>query len=372
MADGADKTHNDVSGAAIVKRFNNGWTRELECLIADWADRSMCYRWMHDNTARKYSQYNQYMMIPVIVLSTLTGTANFGLDSFFPDGSSGGKRFASLGIGGVSILTGIISTVANFLRYGQGSESHSVSAISWAKFSRLISIELALHPDERMEAFAFLKMFRIELDRLIEQSPSIPEDIIKSFKVEFRTLTNVKRPEITGSIEHTQVFNNKNERLRNIAEEAALSLAMKKRSLHNDIMQDIETRVIKLTHEAIKEGHGSTSMPAGARNRITKENARAATGPSSAISSAGVNAYNTIIDVDTRLPGLVDSPAAANKRTVLVPSVAGTPRSTTGKRGLASPIPPPPNNDDMVVFTTDADEIHIDISGSEAHYDKPV
>jgi len=368
MADGADKTHNDVSGAVIVKRFNNGWTRELECLIADWADRAMCYRWMHDNTGRKYSRYNQYMMIPVIVLSTLTGTANFGLDSFFPDGSSGGKRYASLGIGGVSILTGIISTVANFLRYGQGSESHSVSAISWAKFSRLISIELALHPDERMEAFAFLKMFRIELDRLIEQSPSIPEDIIKSFKIEFRTLTNVKRPEITGSIEHTQVFNNKNDRLRHIAEEAALSLAMKKRSLHNDIMQDIETRVIKLTHEAIQEGHGSTSMPPGVRNRITKANARA--GPSSAIGSAGAVPYNTIIDVDTILPGVVDSPS--NKRTVLVP---GTSRSTSGKSSLASPVPPPPNDDDdMVVFTTEADEIHIDISGATAgaHYDKPV
>jgi len=102
-------------------------------------------------------------------------------------------------------------------------------------------------------------------------------------------------------------------------------------------------------------------MPPGARNRITKANARA--GPSSAIGAAGVTPYNTIIDVDTALPGTVEE----NKRTVLVP---GTPRS--GKSSLASPVPPPPNDDDMVVFTTDADEIHIDISGADAHYDKPV
>ena len=44
----------------------------------------------------------------------------------------------------------------------------------------------------------------------------------------------------------------------------------------------------------------------------------------------------------------------------------------SGKSSLASPVPPPPNDDDMVVFTTDADEIHIDISGADAHYDKPV
>lgn len=224
-----------------VKRFNNGWTSELENLVADWADRAQCYRWMHDKTARVYASYNQYMMIPVIILSTLTGTANFGMDSLFND--AGSKRIASLGIGGVSILTGILSTVANFLRYGQGSESHNISSISWAKFGRFLTIELALNPNERMEAFAFLKMFRIELDRLIEQSPSIPDSIISSFKQEFRMMADVKRPEVTGAIEHTRTFDNKNARLKAVAAEAALILSHKKRFLKEIALDELDARV---------------------------------------------------------------------------------------------------------------------------------
>ena len=231
------------------KRFNNGWTPSLESLVADWADKAQCYRWMHDKTSRIFYQYNQYMMIPVIILSTLTGTANFGMDSLFSDSNS--KRFAALGIGGVSIITGIITTLANFLRYAQGSEAHSTSAILWAKFNRFMCIELALHTNDRMEAFSFLKMFRVELDRLIELSPPIPESIIRSFKHEFRMLADVKRPEITGAgaIEHTRAFDNSNERLKALATEASLMIWHKKKFVKELVMADLDVRVRDIASE---------------------------------------------------------------------------------------------------------------------------
>ena len=252
-----DDTSKKAGEEPPKKRFNNGWTKELENLIADWSDRAQCYRWMHDKTSRAYASYNQYMMIPVIILSTLTGTANFGMDSFFNDPNT--KKLATLGVGGVSILTGIISTLANFLRYAQGSEAHAGAAISWAKFSRLISIELALHPNERMEAFAFLKMFRIELDRLIEQSPPIPEEIVRKFKVEFRSYTDIKRPDITGYIEHTTAFNNNSERMKQLATEAALTLKHKKNLLKEIVMSDLDNRIREITSEVVKEAQQPTS-----------------------------------------------------------------------------------------------------------------
>ena len=163
----------DVSGnGPIVKKFHNGWTPELEYLTAEWADKAACYRWMHDYSERQFTFANYIITIPVIILSTLTGTANFGMDSLFGQDEQM-KKYAQLGIGAVSLIAGIITTLGNFLRYAQGSEAHRGASISWGKFNRQISIELALHPDERMESMAFLKMCRIELDRLIEQSPPI-------------------------------------------------------------------------------------------------------------------------------------------------------------------------------------------------------
>ena len=249
----------------VKRRFNNGWTREIEIMVEDWSDRAQCFRWMHDKTSRSFHIKNQYLMIPVIILSTLTGTANFGLDSLFQDPAH--KRIATLGIGGVSILTGIISTLANFLRYAQGSEAHSGSAIAWGKFSRFLNIEMALHPNDRMEAFAFLKMFRIELDRLIEQSPQIPEAIIANFKQVFRSNTEIKRPDITGYIEHTHAFDNKNERLKQLAVEAALTLASKKRFLKEIVLEDLEKRVRTIVveeHAAVAATAAATAATAAA------------------------------------------------------------------------------------------------------------
>ena len=224
-------------------KFNNGWTHELEVLTADWSDKAQCYRWMHDKASQELGRYNQNMMIPVIILSTLSGAANFSLNTIFGDGSSSAKTIATLGIGSISIITGIISTLANFFRYAQLSESHSGAAISWAKFARLIIIELALHPNERTDAYTFLKMFRVELDRLIEQSPVIPEFIIKRFQKEFDTKLDVKRPDITGDIKHTHVYDNHNERLKMLAVEAALTLMHKKKLMKDLVMVDIDRHI---------------------------------------------------------------------------------------------------------------------------------
>lgn len=283
------------SGAPAIERPNNGWTPEIETLIAEWADRAQCYSWMHDKTSRAYASYNQYMMIPVIILSTLSGTANFGLDSFF-QGSTNGKTYASLGIGGVSILTGIISTVANFLRYGQGSEAHSISALMWAKFNRMISIEMALHPNDRMEAFAFLKMFRIELDRLVEQSPSIPDDVILKFKREFRATNDIKKPDVAGYLEHTKVYNNGDERLAKVASDASFMLIQKKKFFRELVMDEVDAKVKTLIAES--KARGSPFFTRG-QNSIVGPSPLSGVGSKKTTPVAGATAVDEIIiDVD--------------------------------------------------------------------------
>ena len=241
----------DVSGSGpVVKKFHNGWTPELEYLTAEWADKAACYRWMHDYSERQFTFANYIITIPVIILSTLTGTANFGMDSLFGDNEQM-KKYAQLGIGAVSLIAGIITTLGNFLRYAQGSEAHRGASISWGKFNRQISIELALHPDERMESMAFLKMCRIELDRLIEQSPPISTGVVKKFLIKFGDIKDVKKPEIADGIEHTRVFVDKDERVKKLAQETALAIHQKKGILKQMVMDDLETKIKTLsTNEA--------------------------------------------------------------------------------------------------------------------------
>jgi len=228
------------------KKFHNGWTRSLETLVSEWTDISMCYRWMHDRTSNSYSRFNMYLTIPVIVLTTLTGTANFGVDSLVPAGYT---KTATSVIGGFSLLAGIISTIALRLGYAQQTEAHRVAAISWGKFQRFASTELALHPNDRMDAMLFLKQGRIELDRLIEQSPSIPGKVIKAFEYEFRKKTDIRRPEIAGGIEHTRIFDDRDGRLARIASEAAFLLHQKKGYMRELMNKDFDKFIKTRTKE---------------------------------------------------------------------------------------------------------------------------
>jgi hypothetical protein len=238
---GDDKDKPKVE-VAKPKKFLNGWTPELDDLMAEWADKAACYRWMHERTEKIFSRNDRFITIPVIILSTLTGTANFGLNSIFGDDANA-AHLATLAIGGVSIIAGIITTLGNFLRYAQGSEAHRVSSISWGKFNRLITVELRLNPNERMDSMSFLKICRIELDRLIEQSPPIPDSVIAAFRNEFGSSMDVKKPDIAAAIEHTKAFKDNGARLKKMAAEAAIMIQQKKGVLRQLVVSDIDIRI---------------------------------------------------------------------------------------------------------------------------------
>ena len=230
--------------APAKKKFQNGWTREIERLMAEWADKAICYRWMHEKTERIFSTKDMAYMFPVIILSTVTGAANFAMDSVLEDPEQ--KKYAQLALGGLSIATGIISTIANRLGYASKSESHHNAALLWGKFQRLIAIELSLHPNERSDCMHFLKMCRAELDRLIEQAPSIPDNVIEACRKEFAQFQKVRKPEIVGDIDTTSVFVDTNSRLKELAKEAAITLQQKKGVLKQIVLDDLEPRISRV------------------------------------------------------------------------------------------------------------------------------
>ncbi len=226
------------------KKFHNGWTREIERLMAEWADKAICYRWMHEKTERIFNTKDMAYMFPVIILSTVTGAANFAMDSVLTDPDH--KKYAQLALGGLSIATGIISTIANRLGYSSKSEAHHNAALLWGKFQRLIAIELSLHPNERSDCMHFLKMCRSELDRLIEQAPSIPDNVIDACRKEFSQYPKVRKPEIVGDIDTTNIFVDTNSRLKELAKEAAITLHQKKGVLKQIVLDDLEPRISRV------------------------------------------------------------------------------------------------------------------------------
>ena len=170
------------------------WSPECENLLAEWSEKASCYRWLHNRSEKKYKKRYYCFSIPVIILSTLTGAANVGMDSFITDDN---RPMASAIVGGVNIFAGILGTLQNFLKVAETMESHRASSVSWSKLGRNICIELAIDPMRRTNAHDFLSICRSEYDRLIEQSPTIDDDIINSFKSKFKSY-EVSKPEKTN------------------------------------------------------------------------------------------------------------------------------------------------------------------------------
>jgi hypothetical protein len=157
------------------------WTPEHEIVLADWADKSVCYKWLHLKSNEKYHSLHIWYTIPVIILSTLTGTANFAQAKI----PASFRNYATMIIGGINILTGIISTIQQFLKINELNESHRVASISWDKFYRRVKVELSKNPAERQPVLEFFNRCTDEYDRLMEASPMIDEDILALFKKTF-------------------------------------------------------------------------------------------------------------------------------------------------------------------------------------------
>jgi hypothetical protein len=244
------------SGTAVPeegkpKRFLNGWTKEQERLMAEWSDIALCYRWLHDRSEKHFHSKTIWINLPVIILSTLGGTASFGVQSIFSTDSS--KQLASFIIGGISLTAGLLTTIGNYLRYAQLEESNRVASIAWGKFQRLIAVEIALHPNERIDSLDFLKICRADLDRLIEQSPPIPTECIQMFELEFGHIKELKKPDICGALEHTRVFESSEERLKQVAVDAALLLKHKKNTLNELLAPQIQSRIKEQVETRIQE-----------------------------------------------------------------------------------------------------------------------
>ncbi len=60
------------------------WSRQQERILQKWGEAAACYRYMHNQAFLTYKKSSMRFTIPVIVLSTVTGTANFAQSSFPP------------------------------------------------------------------------------------------------------------------------------------------------------------------------------------------------------------------------------------------------------------------------------------------------
>jgi hypothetical protein len=179
-----------------------------------------------------------------------------------------------------------LTTVAQFLRVSELLEGHRAAAIAYSKFSRNISVELSLPRDERtMGGTEFVNSCRNELDRLIEQTPNIPLEIIRQFGKRFED-TEFMKPEILN-ITSVEVYRDDKkqkakERLEEIKQEEKIRKQLlegeqlRRNSILSEIMreqklqQEMNQKQVELTKKRKKDSVGIGSVENSMKKLISK------------------------------------------------------------------------------------------------------
>ena len=169
------------------------WHPQQEKVLKEWGEAAACYRYLNYQAFLMFQKLSMRFTLPVIVLSTITGTANFAQEQF----PVGIRSSVPSIIGGFNLIAGIIATIMQFLKINELMESHRSASQLYGKLSRKIRLELNLSLINRtMDGSDMVHDCQQEMDRLIEQSPPIPKSILTAFDKDFPDDNAFTKPEI--------------------------------------------------------------------------------------------------------------------------------------------------------------------------------
>ena len=218
------------------KNMEDLWNDYHENVLRQWGEASACYRYMHHRSFLQFKKLSLRFNLPVIILSTVTGTANFAQSTLPPSIQPAAPSI----IGGLNLIAGLIATIMQFLKINELMEGFRVASLQYGKLSRTIRLELSLPVEERsIDGTSMIETCRAEYDRLIEQSPPLPYFIIQAFEKQFPEDTEFFKPEILH-IQPIETFMSESEMRHELGKEIEGIRRVKNKELENiTIVQDI-------------------------------------------------------------------------------------------------------------------------------------
>ena len=179
------------------------WSTPLEELVASEGEKARGLAWLNQRAETYYAHRANAIAIPVIILSTLAGTASVGSTSLF--GSE--TQISSIVIGLVSIGVGILNTISSYFSWARKAEAHRIAFLQYSKLFSIIRIEMSLPRTERQEPESLLKQIRDSMERLAETTPSPPPSILAEFNNHFKDEDkSISRPTEVNGLQKISIY----------------------------------------------------------------------------------------------------------------------------------------------------------------------
>lgn len=187
--------------SADGERRKLSWSTQLEDVLAKMGEECRGYAWIHHKSEQRYSYFDNWISIPVIVLSTVTGFLSASTGSIIPMTPE-----TSIALGSVSVFVGILNTLGTKFGWAKRAEGHRVAYLSYSELFNFIDVEMKLSRNERIGAEDFIKMIRETMKRLAATSPSMPQKIMERFKNEFDEIKDISKPAETNGLSKITIY----------------------------------------------------------------------------------------------------------------------------------------------------------------------
>jgi hypothetical protein len=183
----------------LKKTINaDSWDMSTEYLMKSWGEKAGGLRWLHFQAAKKWKQISDRLTLPVILLSTITGVANFGATN------TSNPEIWMYTLGSLNILTALFASVKQFYNPDMKCQLHRDVGKQFGSFFRQMSLELGVSRAERRPCPEILSWARLEFDRLQLDAPPINGEIISQFNKIFSQIPN--KPDIVSDNFHVEIY----------------------------------------------------------------------------------------------------------------------------------------------------------------------
>lgn len=208
-------------------------------LLSRWFEICTSYNRLHYLSCQYYKRMNHCFMIPIISISTCTGALNLMMS--FVDT----MKDMQIALGVLGLITGVLTSIYNFMEIAQLQEKHDMYANQFEKHARSIEMEMVLNSNTYISIGEYIKILKADLDRLIDNGPIIPMNILKNKKRMVRTIEDVEMTE-HSLFSKINVYESEKNKNRNSLDELDLTAStlqarvLTKNQLKKMIMKDHE------------------------------------------------------------------------------------------------------------------------------------